>query len=104
MRLTKSQEPSLEPARDEIARFLASAIARHGAILDALCAGPGFDYRSFSTARADFGKLARTAEYAARALAEWQEIEASSSHNEQANISKSLAAVERIRMRAVYGK
>jgi len=77
MRLTKSQEPSLEPARDQIARFLAPAIARHRAVMDALCAVPGFDYRSFSAARADFGKLARTAEHAARALAEWQKNEAS---------------------------
>jgi|SRR5208282_1456197 len=99
MRLTQSQEPPLELARDQIARFLAPAIARHGAVMDALCAVPGFDYRSFSAARADFGKLARTAEHAARALAEWQENDASRSQNEQANISKSLAAVERIRMR-----
>jgi len=104
MRLTKSQERSLEIARVEITRFLAPAIAHHGAVMDALCAGPRYDYRGFYAARADFGKLARTAEHAARALVEWQKNEASRSQNEQANISQSRVAAERIGTRAVYGK
>lgn len=81
MRLTKSQEPTLDSARREIARFLAPAIARHGALMDALCAEPGYDYRSFCAARADFGKLARTAEHAARALTEWKKHETSRSQD-----------------------